>query len=623
MGLIGFTRSWTGGYGLFGNESFTFEVSGGLIALIGPNGTGKSRILETIAQNLVQAGLPQNSIRLLAAGRTAPIEQFRVKVTGSHNREGKAHLGHRSWTRQGSETIAGDVMAMMERKDLLLKVQCRLEQLFDRRVILQWSQQGIEVSFRSKYATDEYSAVGEATGLLQLICLMAAFYDDDTKALLIDEPELGLHPQLQAFVLQEALNVSGDPLADPSRKLVLFATHSPSMLSLEQASDLSSMYFFNTYTSAPVRLSATAPVLAKAEARGLIARLGEAYKIAFFARTVLLVEGPSDRIVVHAVARRLGAMLGPSSVEIVPIVGNGDLPIAVELFASLGKRVVVLTDLDTVVDGTELVDSLRRVGEADKHAQEIGHSDFKRAFKSVRDQLFSLIESDWPAISELAERHPYWTQRERGVSDGQQTPNAEQIARRRAAAAALLTATSAELIVLPTAWQGLGRQLSAMLGMAEQAGLFILRRGRIEDYYTAASRSRKPSAAAEEAQAIKTIDPKKLKQHYQEISQAIDVACTTRPVDEVAALRSAIAGVASRVLMLMTKDTTPIEMARLAADDPYSSMMTFANASENDSVKLTIGLKSKLFDVAGLPITISKNEPLNRLEQEIKPAERK
>src|SRR5262249_17372010 len=154
-----------GEHGLFGNDGpFVLEIRTGLITLLGPNGTGKSRVLEKIAEALRGggSGLSGQSVRLLAAGRTAPIENFRVKVTGSDGRSEDAHVGRRGWERRGSETIAGDVMALMERRDLLLKVQCRLEQLFGRRVILKWSQQGIEVSFFSQYASSEYSAVSEA-----------------------------------------------------------------------------------------------------------------------------------------------------------------------------------------------------------------------------------------------------------------------------------------------------------------------------------------------------------------------------------------------------------------------------------------------------------------------------
>ena len=41
--------------------------------------------------------------------------------------------------------------------------------------------------------------------------LLTHLYDDQHQCLIIDEPELNLHPQYQAFFLQEVRKVAGDP----------------------------------------------------------------------------------------------------------------------------------------------------------------------------------------------------------------------------------------------------------------------------------------------------------------------------------------------------------------------------------------------------------------------------
>lgn len=56
-----------------------------------------------------------------------------------------------------------------------------------------------------------YSSGREASGLLHLVGILSALYDDEVGVLLIDEPEVSLHPQLQAFLLKEISRVAGIP----------------------------------------------------------------------------------------------------------------------------------------------------------------------------------------------------------------------------------------------------------------------------------------------------------------------------------------------------------------------------------------------------------------------------
>ena len=58
-------------------------------------------------------------------------------------------------------------------------------------------------------SSESYSSAREASGLLHLVSILAALYDDEVGCLLIDEPEVSLHPQLQAFLLEEIKKVAG------------------------------------------------------------------------------------------------------------------------------------------------------------------------------------------------------------------------------------------------------------------------------------------------------------------------------------------------------------------------------------------------------------------------------
>ena len=618
MNLIGWSCDVQGNNGQFAGKKYNFEISAGLVIMVGPNGTGKSRVLKDIADQIRNLG--QNlEVRYLSAGRAAPLEKYRHRETGSHSNPKSAEVGSKDWIYKGSETITGDILRLMEKKDLLLKVQCRLEQLLGRKVLLEWSQSGIGVSFASKFSNEMYSAVGEATGLIQLLCLMAALYDDETSVLVIDEPETGLHPQLQAFLLNEMLNVSGDPLLDQSKKLIIIATHSPSMMWIPKTTNFSAVYFFNKYDEVPSRLGSENVILRKIDQKGLLARLSEASKFAFFAHTVILVEGPSDRIISHAVARQLKTPLAIGGVEVVPVTGNGELPITVELFDAIGKKVIIVTDLDTIVDGSDLVDCLRRTTAADKTATQQGHASFKTLYKSVRDDLLLTIDNRWSEISALAEQHPYWTQRDKGTDKSEELQKKlEKTAKRRAASGCLLSACMSEIATLSAEWSAIRDRLIFVLNLLESAGCFVLRRGVIEDYYKENIGSRKPAAAVEEADFIGSMESANVKLQYPEISRALEVACLTPIVDEVSALRAVIASCASKILMQMTESTDGEEMSRMVADDGYSKMLSFENASSGKSLAISVRMVSRLFKVSGLPVIISKSDTLDYLERRIK-----
>jgi Predicted ATP-dependent endonuclease of the OLD family len=93
-----------------------------------------------------------------------------------------------------------------------------------------------------------YAANHEASGILQLVALLAAIHNDEIGALLIDEPEISLHPQHQAFLLEEMERVAGDP-SDHSRKLIVIATHSASLLPLRKLSELALFFVLQLSTS--------------------------------------------------------------------------------------------------------------------------------------------------------------------------------------------------------------------------------------------------------------------------------------------------------------------------------------------------------------------------------------
>ena len=85
----------------------------------------------------------------------------------------------------------------------------------------------------------------ECHGLKELITLLAFLYDDDFNALIIDEPELHLHPQFQTFLLAEIRKMAGDPRTTPGTKVFFLITHSPYLLDFRVIDDLRQCLIFH------------------------------------------------------------------------------------------------------------------------------------------------------------------------------------------------------------------------------------------------------------------------------------------------------------------------------------------------------------------------------------------
>ncbi|WP_457818988.1 AAA family ATPase, partial [Staphylococcus aureus] len=81
----------------------------------------------------------------------------------------------------------------------------------------------------------------ECHGIKELLVLLTHLYNDAHQWLIIDEPELNLHPQFQSFLVQEIRKIAGTPEPGTRKKGVVLITHSPFMIDLRSLADLKSV----------------------------------------------------------------------------------------------------------------------------------------------------------------------------------------------------------------------------------------------------------------------------------------------------------------------------------------------------------------------------------------------
>jgi len=538
------------------------------------------------------------------------MESSRADIDGGSHIQPRTFLGgsYMLSNRKRSESVTGDFVALKQRADLLLKVRSRLHTLFGREIELKWVQEGVEIEFlRPAMGRSPYPGGQEASGLVQLVSLLAALYDNEMRCVLIDEPEVSLHPQLQSFLLGEMQSAAGDPAM--GKKLIVVSTHSPSMLHLSKLEDLTSIVFFHDTAAPPIQISASAPELQNSSLKGLIARMGMAHRMAFFSPAVVLVEGPSDEIIMNALASRLSISPGAAGVQILPVTGKGEIPSVAKLFRLMGASVFTLADLDGFTDDVALVNLALASDEANAQARKQGHSSLQDFVRKVKTQIDAELVKGWDEISNLAEQHAYWFNRD--------TQADEMQARRRAALATLLSHPD-EVAKLPgsEAWRGLHMQVTALFGVLEVGRCFFLHRGTIEGYFSvlrAGESNRKPAVAASEAETFLERQPDELKLQYADVYRCLRDASRARVVDEAAFLRAILGGILGAAFVQMKADTTDDELNRFAAiaTKDYAGLFRLQNTTKaRGEPTITVHLDTPLFDDKPFPFEICVHEAL-------------
>jgi len=588
------------------NTNATIQLGPGITTLVGPNGSGKTRALRAIKSKLMGEGritAKNKKIHFLSAGRSSPFETFRSSSENPHGvNNSDAAIGHYSYIEQwwNYESVTGDLLVLDHRPDLKLKIEARLQQLFDRSVEFKWSQNGMTIRITSITGGNGYAANHEASGILQVVALLSAIHNDEIGALIIDEPEISLHPQHQAFLLEEMELVAGDP-SDPKKKLIIIATHSPSMLPLRRIQELSKIIFFNSPQQAPSQIPENSVILRNNKLAALIARLSATHRTAMFAEHVLLVEGPSDEIVVTQLASKFGLRLLARNAQILPVTGKGEFIAAAKLFRLMNKRVSLLADLDALADDNNLVNYFSGLPEAEVIADRIARENLADLDRDLRVATATFIAEFKEEVDMAAVQYPDWSGKDSGAD----------VKRRVTLARILSNPTSFDQKASSQA-ASLQKKYDVLLLSLRNLGCFFLRRGAIENYYTVIEEIGigKPDRAALEAAGFDARETHELAICYDDVYAALNHAAPNQHVDEDELLRMKLGAILTPVLLGIKNDTTDQQLNILARSTIGNDATVFklTNKSTEQELKVGVEISSPLFQRANFPFDISPSE---------------
>jgi len=315
-------------------KRFKTSRLGDITFLVGPNGSGKSRFAEALLDKLPDS-------RLIGTDRLTGLETKADIFSNPYEGGFAKNLFDRF--KAGREWKAARALVRLEeRPDLRVRIEAILEQLFHRRLLLDWNSGNLApmVTLSGNPGSYRFHR-DECHGLKELVVLLTHLYDDEGKCLIVDEPELNLHPQYQLFLMQEIRKFAGIPNV-PGKKLIVLITHSPFILDLQYLSDLQSVVCFDSKFSVPKHLFD----LSDDEMRvflDVLPRLNAHHKQLFFADEPVFVEGIHDARVVTGIQRRRGVSMEAAGSCLIDAGGNDEVTKYQKLCDSFRKRHIFFT----------------------------------------------------------------------------------------------------------------------------------------------------------------------------------------------------------------------------------------------------------------------------------------
>ena len=439
---------------------------------------------------------------------------------------------------------------------------------------------------------------------------MAALFDEDVQVLMIDEPEVSLHPQLQSYLLREIRKA-----VSSYGKTVIISTHSTEMISINSINDLSNLVFF-TEKRIPIQIAPETPELKNRKLRDFLMRMSQVYKAGFFAKNVLLVEGASDLIICRFLSNRLDLNIDVAGSQIIPVDGKGQFPIITKLFRLIEKNVAILTDLDGFTDDNCIVDLFSQLSNTKKLANDCGNDSISEMIRNIKSKISELVKSHKDNMKTIYEAHPYWINK---VDEED-----ENKVIRRALVAQLFNFDDKVLHGWPdyTEWISLKTRLYSLFSILENVGCFILKKGAIESYYLYepnTTYSDKPSAAADEIGKLQSKGNNELIcSKYKDVICSLKYVALTKTVDESFTVKKELLSELALVLEVLPTVSKETEIYSIIKQTKGSSSSLFNYKLIEDKSRLGVEVSfcSSIIDVSGFPFQVFVGQNVNEIVDE-------
>jgi hypothetical protein len=507
------------------NKKFETDQIGLINFLVGPNGSGKSRFIGALLPHLPKA-------RLLGTDRLAGMEQkdHFASIWGDHFASGLQKSLFDRFRNIGLQGSGIDTIVLLEeRLDLRIQLEATLSDLFNRKIILEWDSgnllpRAVLGNTGTSYRLDR----DECHGIKELLVLLTHLYNDQSPYLIIDEPELNLHPQYQAFFMQEVRKVIGDPSQDARKKIVFLVTHSPFILDFKCVEEMKSVMSFSLDHSIPKTLFHL-DAAATSRLSTVLPRVNVHHKQLFFSDNPIFVEGILDAQLVAVMQETRGTSIAGAGSCIIDAGGCEEVNRYLELCGNLGKRAYFLYDLDSLFNGN-LKACVKSDGSVQSFLAAAGvGNDFGKYCGELESKLTRLIDALISQTSVPAEIDPLLQYLKK--LGGRAGWDSKAWAKARVA---VMTAISRHPTAIENATsiadvRDVDGRMSQIIGALRQKNVFLLPGGTLErylpsyagDHYDLADDAKRNAVLAEIDEMGKGMDETQLAARYGDLYQAI------------------------------------------------------------------------------------------------------
>jgi len=329
----------------------------GVTYFVGRNGSGKSRTARAIATKVDAHFLSTDRLTAIMNFNSYSFGPVPTAYKGVPLSDEDRKAAVRIAPNSGGAT--DELYALREQPDVALRVAAFLKRALGRIVVMQESSGFLDP--RIRVGGVEYSLFrDEGHGLRELVVLLSAIYRSDWTVLIVDEPELHLHPSMVRLWITE---LSRECLATNRRAVVV--THEPTLLRPKDWADLNSIWLFSQGEKPMCvgdavieeqRGRVTAALVDHPALVGLLA----------FAPRPVLVEGPTDVAALTTALRRICEPEVVAQTDLVECGGSGGVALWLEIARKLGIDLRAVADLDScfAAEITRVMDADPRVAEA-------------------------------------------------------------------------------------------------------------------------------------------------------------------------------------------------------------------------------------------------------------------
>jgi len=266
---------------------------------------------------------------------TPDMQKFKGVPIGDSEREQARQFG------RDAGSAIDEVYALREEPDVWLRVAAFVQRALGRSIELRETAGFIDPYVR--IGDSEYSLLrDEGHGLRELVVLLTATYRQDWTLLIVDEPELHLHPSMVRTWLGEL-----EKVCSKSDRRAIIVTHEPSLVRPRSAEDLNSLWHFATGRS-PQCIADHIQPGAHERVTASLRRNPQLVSDLVFSPRPVLVEGDHDVAAFSASLSRTQPPEVIAQTDLVNCGGYGSVSLWFEIATCLGLDIRGVADLDAL-----------------------------------------------------------------------------------------------------------------------------------------------------------------------------------------------------------------------------------------------------------------------------------